>query len=142
MNSWDWPIIGIGICITDLEEDLDKERVALLLQEQLPEDENVRRIVQTGDYDKLNLDKYLHGRVFDNLADLFTYCDDTDTLTYADNNGGYCFLYYPPSMPWERGESDPDSREEVHRRIIRAVKKLTTMPESKIAEMIDDALFA
>ena len=45
-------------------------------------------------------------------------------------------------MPWERGKSDPDSREEVHRRIIRAVKKLTTMPESKIAEMIDDALFA
>lgn len=62
-------------------------------------------------------------------------------ITYGgDGEGGYYF-YYPPSMPWELREDDPKTIDEVHRRIVTAVQKVTDLSEAEIEEMIDDDLY-
>lgn len=75
-------------------------------------------------------------------ADTFrAHCDDTDTLTFCDDGDGNEYFYYPPSMPWHRTENEPDSAEEVHRRIIKAVQCLTDLSEAEIEKMINDDLY-
>lgn len=80
---------------------------------------------------------YFDGRI----GDLLAHCDDTDTLTFCDDGDGNEYFYYPPSMPWHRTENEPDSAEEVHRRIIKAVQCLTDLSEAEIEKMIDDDLY-
>lgn len=140
-----WMIEGVGIDTDKIRPHLNQDRLLDLLAEQLPKEDDVLELIQlredTGKCPELNIDDYLYGQPFDNFADLLTHCDDTDTITYGDDGDGGCYFYYPPSMPWELREDDPKTIEEVHRRIIIAVQKVTDLSETEIDELIDDELY-
>lgn len=82
-----------------------------------------------------------YGEPFENLADVFTFCDDTDSLTYGDNGNGESYFYYPPSYPWERTENEPSSIAEVHERVIKAVLRLCDMTREQVETLIDDDIY-
>jgi len=140
-----WMIEGIGIDTDKIRPYLNQDKLLDLLAEQLPKEDDVLELIQlredTGKCPEFNVDDYLYGQPFDNFADLLTHCDDTDTITYGDDGDGGCYFYYPPSMPWELRENDPKTIEEVHRRIIIAVQKVTDLSEAEIDELIDDELY-
>lgn len=140
-----WAIIGIGLNADRVEPYLDKDKVLDLLFEQLPNEAEVRELIhRRNNKEDYSFDIWdftgASGSPFDGVADLLTYCDDTDSLTF-----GYCgysdgYLYYPPSMPWHMTETEPKTPEEVHRRIIAAVQKITTLGAEEIEALIDDEL--
>lgn len=136
-----WMIEGVGIDTDKVEPFLDKVKLAKMLLEQLPDNEWLLEISTNKKYDELDVQDFLYGEPFGNLGDLLTHCDDTDSITYGDDGGGGSYFYYSPSMPWHRTETEPDTLEEVHRRIIKAVQAVTNLSASEIETMIDDDLY-
>jgi len=139
-----WMIEGIGLDTDKLVPWLNKGKVAQFLAEQLEDDtatvEYLRQMISSEDFRSLDIDDYLYGGPFENLADLLTHCDDTDSITYGSDGEGSYYFYYPPSMPWEMLETEPKSIKEVHERIIAAVQKITDLKAEEIDWMIDDDL--
>jgi len=137
-------IQGVGLDAEKVIPYLKKEKLARVLIEQLTNEPNVAKkinqMIASGNFDELNVYDYLHGEPFDNIADLLTYCDNTDSITYGDDGEGGFYFYYPPSMPWEMRETEPKSVLEVHDRIIAAVQKVTDLDAETINQMIDDEL--
>ena len=139
-----WMIKGVGLKTDEVMPYLNKEKVAKFLLEQLGNEsedvEILKRMLSSGHFNELNIDDYLHGMPFENFADVLTYCDDTDSITYGDDGEGDYYFYYPPSMPWEMRETEPKTIREVHDRIIVAVQKITDLTPEEIDLMIDDEL--
>lgn len=136
-----WMIEGVGIDTDKIEPFLNREKLARILFEQLPDDEGLASIIENKQYSELDVNDFLYGEPFDNLADLLTHCDDTDSITYGDDGDGGAYFYYPPSMPWHRTDNEPDTIEEVHRRIIAAVQVIADLTDDEIETMIDDDLY-
>lgn len=67
--------------------------------------------------------------------------DEHQSLVYSTDTEAEGYIYYPPSMPWERKEDEPTSIEEVHDRIVKAVQSVANMDEADILSLIDDELF-
>lgn len=141
MNLSYWLIEGVGIETGKIEPFINKEKLAKLLIQQLPGEELLEEIIANENYDALDVDEFLYGNPFDNLADLLTHCDDTDTITCGNDGENGSYFYYSPSMPWHRKQNEPRTLEEVHRRIIRAVKTITDLSSKEIEKMIDDDLY-
>lgn len=91
--------------------------------------------------DKFDIDDYLYGKPFDNLAEMFTVCGNTNSLTYDDNGDGEYYFYYMPTYPWKRTDNEPTSIEEVHKRIIDAVLCLCNMTAEQVNALIDDDIY-
>lgn len=144
MSTSYWMIEGIGLNTDQIYLHLNKEKAVLLLIEQLEHETEIvaelGRLLWSGDLSGFDIDDYLYGSPFDNFADMLTYCDDTDTITYGDDGDGGHYFFYPPSMPWEMQDNEPQSIREVHNRIIKAVQKITDLDASEIDGMIDDEL--
>lgn len=140
-----WVINGIGINTNDIRPHLNQGKLLDFLAEQLPDDEDVIKWValreETGKCPAFDINDFFYGKPFANLADLLTFCDDTDTLTYDDDNEGSSYFYYPPSMPWELREDDPKTIEEVHQRIVAAVQKVTGLTADNIESMVDNEIY-
>lgn len=136
-----WLIEGIGIEAGKIEPFINKEKLAKLIIREIPDDESLIQMVKSNCYDALDVDDFLYGCPFDDLADLLTHCDDTDTITYGNDGENGSYFYYPPSMPWHRKQNEPRTLEEVHRRIIKAVKTITDLSSKEIEKMIDDDLY-
>lgn len=136
-----WMIEGVGIDTDKIEPYINKEKLAKMLLEQLPDDEELLEIIANKKYDELDLRNFLYGEPFENLGDLLSHCDDTDSITYGDDGESGSYFYYPPSMPWHRMQGEPETLEEVHRRIIKAVQAITNLSNKEIEAMIDDNLY-
>lgn len=136
-----WIIEGVGIDADKIEPFLDKEKLAQMLLKQLPDNEELLEMSVNKKYDGLDVLEFLYGNPFENLGDLLTHCDDTDSITYGDNGESGSYFYYPPSMPWHRTETEPCTLEEVHRRIIKAIQVVTNLSAAEIEAMIDDDLY-
>lgn len=136
-----WVIEGVGINVNTIRPYLNKEKLVQFLTEQLPDDELVIEFEKKGTCCDLNIDDFLHGDPFDNLADLLTFCDDSNSLNYGDDGESNEYLYYPPSLPWHRTGNEAETIEEVHRRIIKAVQRVTDLSDEEIEQMIDDELY-
>lgn len=132
-----WTIEGIGINAENIREFIDVEKFKKHLKE------NYKGIQHTEleSTDEFDIDNYLGGNLYDNLADLLTFFDSSDSLVYAEDEEGNSYLYYPPSMPWHRTENEPQTQEEVHRRIVKAVQGIASLTEESIEKMIDDDIF-
>lgn len=136
-----WMIEGVGIDVEKVKPRFNNKKLAQLLAEQMPDDEIVIEIMEKGSFNDLDINDFMYGEPFDNLADLLSRCDDSNSLTYGDDGESGAYLYYPPSLPWERTENDPETLEEVHRRIIKAVQRVTDLSDEEIEQMIDDELY-
>lgn len=81
-NSY-WMIEGVGIDTDEIIPHLNQDKLLDLLAEQLPKEDDVLELVQarknTGKCPEFDIGDYLYGQPFENLADLLTFCDDTDT---------------------------------------------------------------
>lgn len=128
-----WMCQGIGIRTNDLYPFISEKKCIAVIKEQLPDEEI--------DEDDFDIDDYFFGEPFENFGDLLCHVDDTNTMTYGDNGDGEFYFYYTPSYPWDRGDNEPKSIEEVHERIINAVLRLCDISEDKIEEIIDDDIY-
>lgn len=139
-----WMIEGVGLDTDKIIPYLNSEKLAQFLIEQLGQEPDtvaeLKRMVASGDFSSLDIEDYLYGQPFDNLADLLTHCDDTDSITYGDDGEGSYYFYYPPSMPWEMRDTEPKNIQEVHNRIIAAVQQVADLESDEIDLMIDDDL--
>lgn len=140
MSLYHWMIESIGLRANDIEPHIDKEKAARCILDVYPHISELHDMTISYDYSDFNIQDYIEGGFFNNIGDLLTFCDPTDSLTFCDNGEGNVYFYYPPSMPWERSISDPKSEEEVIQRIISAVKGLTDLQGHEIREMIDREL--
>lgn len=120
----------------------------------LPADKRISEIIDEERYENLelfieslyddgvvHLQDYFYCALDGGLGYMLKCCDETETLVSAPDESGLEYLYYPPSMPWERSENEPESLEEVHYRIVMAVQKLADMTEAEIETLIDDDLY-
>lgn len=128
-----WMCQGVGIRTNELLPFLSTQKCVQFMKTQLP-DEDIQE-------DKFDIDDYLYGEPFDNLAEMFTVCDNTNSLTYDDNGDGEYYFYYMPTYPWERTDNEPTSIEEVHKRIIDAVLCLCNMTAEQVNALIDDDIY-
>lgn len=135
-----WSIEGIGIPMSEVFPHLNNAKVIDFLANELPEDINLNMWKNADNPEEFDIDCYLYGMPFDNLAEMLTHCDNTDTLTFGETEND-CFLYYRPSMPWDHVQNEPKSANEVHRRIVKAVQALTDLSEEEIESLIVDDLF-
>ena len=139
-----WMIEGVGLDTDKIIPYLNSEKLAQFLIEQLGQEPEtvteLKRMVASGDFSSLDIEDYLYGQPFDNIADLLTHCDDTDSITYGDDGEGSDYFSYPPSMPWEMRDTEPKNIQEVHNRIIAAVQQVADLESDEIDLMIDDDL--
>lgn len=139
-----WSFSGIGVEVMRFLPFISKEKLAHFLEDKFSDDKEVRWLLHSNMFRNLSAVDFvkmeLCNCVFDNPADMFTFCDDTDSLCCGCNSEGDWYLYYPPSMPWQLTENEPDSVEEVHRRIITAILRLVDLAPSEIESQIDDEL--
>ncbi len=146
MSSYHWIIQGVGIDTSKIRPYIDGEKLARFLYEYCDYNKKLCEVVEETNFgrDEDSVSILLtcsYELEFDDLADLLTYCDDTDSITCLDDGRGNSYFYYPPSMPWEYTKTEPRSLKEVHRRIIRAVKKITSLTDDEIDKMIDNDLY-
>lgn len=142
MSMCYWIIQGVGLDTDNIYNHIDKAKLAVFLQRQFPDDEKIARMVRLHQYNELDVEEYLGGDPFHNLGDLLVHCDVTDTLIYGDDGENGSYIYYPPSMPWERLKNDPRSIAEVHLRIIQAVKTIVSdLSDNEINSLIQDDLY-
>lgn len=136
-----WLIEGISIDTEKLFPHIDKKKFVQTLHELLPDDADVLAIMEENSYQQVQIDDFFDGNPYESLADLLTHCEDTSCTTYASDGDGGEYFFYPPRMPWRQAANEPDSMEEVHRRLIQAVHRLTSLTSEEIEELIDDDLY-
>lgn len=141
MSTSYWMIEGIGLDADKVRLKLNNEKVVKLLVQQRPEDDNLKGMLESKSFEDFNFEAYMDGTLFDNLADLLAFCDDTDSITCGMDGCGGSYFYYPPAMPWHHVANEPQSAEEVHERIIAAVQCVTDLTADEIDKMIDDDLY-
>lgn len=117
---------AIGIDTYLLLDFIDTKKLYNFLQEELqgmhiPQD--------------VNIEDLTHGQPYCCLGEVFALLDNSDTLTFDGN-----YLFYPQSFPWERTDNEPQTIEDVHNNIIKAVQKLVDLEEEQIDEFIDNAM--
>ena len=135
MSTCYWMCEGIGIKANELYPYLNKSKCISVLKRELGEDFEIQ---DGGDFE---IDDYLFGNPFENMGDFLCHCDDTNTMTFGDNNDGDCYFYYVPSYPWERRHNEPLSITEVHERIIDSVQCVCDLSRTQIEDMIDDDIY-
>lgn len=128
-----WMNEGVGIRCDDIFDHLDKHKCYLVVQEQLPDEEI--------DEEGFELDDFLYGNAFENIADFLCCLDDDDIFTFGDNGDGQYYFLYPPSYPWGRRENEPKSLEEVHSRIVSILLKVTDLTPQEAEALIDDDIY-
>lgn len=135
MSTDYWVIQGVGIDTDDIV--FSNEKLKQMIMERPPYNKALAKKLHRGEFD---IDDYLYGSYFENIADLLTFCDDTDTLTYGAD-GDKSYFYYPPLMPWELSRNDPSDIEGVYENIINAVQKVSDMTADEIKALIRDDLY-
>ncbi len=141
MSTCFWMIEGIGLNAKDIESRVSTEKVVRFFAKQLPDKPELIDMIMSNDFSKFDINDYMYGNGFENIADVLCHCDDTDSITFGDDGNGNCYFYYPPSMPWHHTKTEPKSEEEVISRIISAVKKITDMSPYEIRELICTDLY-
>ena len=128
-----WMNEGVGIRCDDIFDHLDKHKCYLVVQEQLPDEEI--------DEEGFELDDFLYGDAFENIADFLCCLDDDDIFTFGDSGDGQYYFLYPPTYPWGRREKEPKSLEEVHSRIVSILLKVTDLTPQEAEALIDDDIY-
>ena len=115
MSTSYWMIEGIGLRALDVKPYINIEKAARFFHAQYPDDSDLAAMIAANDYSSFDLESFYRSNVY---------------------------FYYPPSMPWHRSDTEPQSKEEVIARIIKAVQKITDMSGEEIKAVIDTDLYA
>lgn len=136
-----WIIEGIGFNVRGIEPHINTEKAVRFFYEQFPDDPDLADMIAANDYASFDMEAFYYGNGFENFADVLCHCDDTGSIIFGDDGDGNVYFYYPPSMPWLRTDTEPQSEQEVVARIVNAVQKITDMSEDEIKEIIDMDLY-
>lgn len=128
-----WVCEGIGVRSSVIWPLLDMSKCREAVKKLIP-DEDIP-------YNNFSLDDYMDGNPFYGLGDFLAQLDDTTTISYGDNGNGETFFIYNRSYPWEHFKNEPDSIDEVHRRIINAISKVCNLSKDEIDLLIEDDIY-
>lgn len=131
-----WVIRGVGICADDVV--LNDLKLRTFLLEQFRDDMDT--INEINRMETIDINAFLYGEPYSNIAELLTECDDTGTMTYDDDGEGYSYFLFAPRMPWEFKNGMPMTIDQCHDIIVRAVQKVSDMTREQILGIIDDHL--
>ena len=134
MSMCYWMCEGIGVRTNKLLPHLNADKCIKLIKNEFG-DEFINNEKE------FNINDYIHGEPFENLAIMLCHCDDTNVLTCRDAENDEYFLCYTPSYPWERRTNEPTSIEEVREIIKDAVQRICNLTREEIETMIDDDIF-
>jgi len=127
-----WMNEGIGIRASSIIGHLDPIKCAKIVASEI--DEEI-------DPSSFDIDDYMYGNPFENLGVFLCHVDDSGVMTYGDDGESESYFLYTPSFPWERGNNDPESIEDVCRIIINAVKQITDLSDNQIRDLIDKDIY-
>lgn len=136
-------VIGVGICVDDLLEHIDRDALLSLMKEHNANPERFSKSDWDNFSNAADIISDITGRAIQDPAELFWLADKTtltwDAISVKGETKG--FLFYRPQMPWNYTETCPRSLKELHRIIINAVKRLCPgMEDNEIEELICDDL--
>lgn len=134
MSMCYWICEGVGVRTNDLYPHLNRKKCIELIEKKTGD-------TFVGDEDEFDIDEYLYGEVYENLAEMLCDCDETNTLSWGDNGNGEYFFFYCPTYPWSRRNNEPSSLDEVHERIKNAIIQLCNLPDKEIEKMIDNDIY-
>lgn len=127
MSATYWTIDGYGLDANELKRFINTGKCVSFLQGQLNNPD-----IKESDF---NLDDYLYSSPYDCFAEMLTYLDDTDSLTYCNGCDERSFLYYPATYPWHMSDTDPRSEYEVRERIYNAVSQIFDVDKRTLDDM-------
>ena len=110
MSTSYWMIEGIGLRALDVKPYINIEKAARFFHAQYPDDSDLAAMIAANDYSSFDLESFYRSNGIENLADVLCHCDDTDSTIFGDDGGGNVYFYYPPSMPWHRSDTEPQSK--------------------------------
>lgn len=128
-----WMNEGIGVRCSHVEPHLDGHKCYLEICKLLP-DEHIEE-------DGFDLDDFLYGNPFENLGDFLSSLDETDVTTYGDDGDSQYYFLYSPKFPWHMKKNEPNCVEEVHRRIVDVLMKVTNLSRVDADKLIDDYIY-
>lgn len=132
MSTCYWMNEGIGVRDDKLYPHLDKQKCFRVISKELPELD-----IKMNNF---NLDDYMFDP-FMNIGDFMCHVDDTGLMSYGDNGDGTSYFLYSPSYPWQRKENEPQSIEEVHKIIVKAIMKVTNLTAKEAEKLIEDDIY-
>ena len=127
-------ISGIGLDCDELEPYLSAKKLGALMKKWYPNDREIEDLL-AGDYSVDDIDSLL----WDNYAgwhEVLCDMDDTHVLTWDTDVYGSHWLVYPPSMPWQRCENEPQTPDEAVDRIVKVIRQVSDLSDDKIRDMI------
>lgn len=127
-----WMNEGIGVSDDKLYPHLDKQKCFKFISDELPNLE-----IENNNFD---LDDYMYDPYM-NLGDFMCHVDDTGLMSFGDNGNGTSYFLYSPSYPWQRRANEPQSIQEVHDIIVRAIMKVTNLTAEDADKLIDDDIY-
>lgn len=139
-----WLIEGIGINADDIIPYVNNKKLVKTLFDYYSNNDDLKNIIKNESYTDFTAEQLIEDYVFifsNSLAEFLYLCDDTDFLVFCSDGEGSTYLYYQPTMPWERADNEPKSVEEVHEIIINIVQKVTDLSSQEIENLIDDELY-
>lgn len=125
-----WGIVGYGVCVQDIEQYIDKEKVNILVR-----DINVNCCDFTEDVFE---DDTFCGNPYQNFGEFLSELDETNTIIWDDGGESQkAFFLYVPKYPWMYRNNDPKSIKDVEDRIIKVLKMVCNATEEELKKKID-----
>lgn len=124
-----WGIIGYGICLSDIDEYINKEKINNIVR-------NINPDIEFDD-DVFDDDTFCGG-LYMNLANFFCELDDSNILCYEDSGDGVCYLLFEPSFPWETSyrKNELKTKDEIRNKIIDLLTPYYNIPINILKEKI------
>ena len=122
-----WGIIGYGVCLDDIYDYLNREKVNTLVRKLLPK--------ETFEEDVFDDDTF-YGNPYNNLAEFLCDLDEDKIFSWNDDGQGAPYFLYFPSYPWQRKENEPTDVNEVTDKMVKILHKVYDMPINELRKMI------
>ena len=124
-----WAIYGYGISMNNIPL-VNVEKVNNLVKKINP------NIAFEDDFNAFDDDTFC-GNPYTSFAEFLADLDETDTLSWESDGQGEDYLLYTPKMPWSLKDNEPESYDEIDKRIINCVKLISDAEEDDVKANID-----
>ena len=128
MSMTYWGITGFGVCLTDIDKYLNKEKVNKFVRLGNPS--------MTFEDDVFD-DYTFYGDPYNNLAEFLCEFDDKNILTYDDNGENDAYLLYVPPYPWRATKNEPKSQIELEDYILSILRKVYDADDYELRKSLD-----
>ena len=128
MSMTYWGIIGFGICLDDISEYINEEKVKEYVHKFLPD--------EVFDDDLLQSDVFF-GDPYSNMAEFLCEFDEDNMLSWEDDGQGTAYFLYEPVYPWLKNNRIPKSQQEIENKMIDIINKVYDIPINILMSKFD-----